>query len=244
MIHKILARKTTMIKKRVDSPLVHIDSVVYFGSGSKFPYHRLSNFNKCSIMMKNYVLVGVDDYVLKEFVFPSSEHAWWSFFLSDEKDIERLAVNGDLSTLDGLKYFYKGEELKKKIEYWSKKDNVGIVAKLLAGREGTNYRRRAVKLGMKMSVHPCHMYGPVGNDATLAKIWARILVCKYSQNEKHRAILLSTAEKTLVEFTRAPVTRIGKEFWAGRVVDGRLCGKNYMGECLMSVRNVMLQGHT
>lgn len=183
---------------------------------------------------------GFNEFSLKEFTFPSSEHLWWSHFFVLEKDIKRLAINGDLSTLEsGLAFFYTGDELEKKIEYWSRNQNVGIVAKLLAGKEGTKYRKRASGLGMRMSIHPCSKYGPERSDVTLRKIWSRILIAKYSQNEEHCDVLLGTVEHELVEFTRAPVTRVHKEFWAGRVIDGKLYGSNYMGKCMTSVREVV-----
>ena len=190
--------------------------------------------------MKNWVSVGFNDFALEEFTFPSSEHAWWAHFFVRDCDIRRLAVNGDLSTLQGLKHFYEGEELDKKISYWSRKDNVGIVAKLLAGKKGTNYRKRASDIGMRMSVHPCEKYGPQGRDSTLGKIWERILLAKYTQNREHYSVLVNTKGRRLVEFTRAPVARIEKEFWAGRIVDSKLYGGNYMGDCMVRTRDLLL----
>lgn len=161
-------------------------------------------------------------------------------FLLRDCDIKRLATGGDLSTLEsGLAHFYEGEELSKKVKYWSGKGNVGIVPKILAGKKGTRHRKRAMDMGMRMSVHPCDRYGPQGSDRVLAKIWSKILVAKYTQNKEHRDVLIGTGDKHLVEFTRAPVTRIRKEFWAGRIIDGRLCGGNYMGKCMMSVREIL-----
>ena len=220
---------------------IPVGSFINFGSGMKAPYNKLSNFNGCTITGKIWISVEFNKFSLKEFTFPSSEHLWWSHFLVLEKDVKRIAIGGDLSTIEsGLAFFYKGEELEKKIEYWGRKNNVGIVAKLLAGKGGTKYRKRAADLGMKMSIHPCPKYGNEGSDMTLRKIWSSILIAKYAQNEGHRSVLLGTGDHHLVEFTRAPMARIQREFWAGRVESGRLYGKNYMGDCMMCVRDVMV----
>lgn len=212
-------------------------SYVYFGSGMKV--HQLSNFNQCEIEGEIWIKDDEGRYLLKTYTFPSSEHYWWSHFFVKDEDIRRIAIGGDLSTLEGLKHFYKGEVLEKKIKYWGKKDNVGIVPKILAGKKGTNYRKRAMELGMCMSIHPCPKYGIQGLDITLNRIWSKILIAKYTQNRGHREILLSTFSKHLIEFTRAPEKRLRSDFWAGRVIDGKLCGRNYMGDCMMSVRDVL-----
>ena len=236
-VEKKLAAKTAVLKKGVR---VGSDSHIYFGSGSKAPFNKLSNFSKCNITGKMWIFKGFNEYVLKEFVFPSSEHMWWAHFFVVERDVRRLAIGGDLSTLQGLEHFYEGEDLEKKISYWSRKDNVGIVAKLLAGKKGTNYRKRASDIGMCMTIHPCERYGPQGEDSTLWKIWKRILLAKYTQNRGHYSVLMGTKSKKLVEFTRAPMIRIEKEFWAGRVVDSNLYGGNYMGDCMVRIRDHLL----
>lgn len=214
----------------------HIDSFIYFGSGMAPPYNKLSNFNACTITGRLWIMTGSNEYVVKEYTFPSSEHLWWAHFLVLDRDIKRLAIGGDLSTLEsGLALFYKGGELSKKISYWSKKENVGIVAKMLGGKK----RKRAIDLGMKMSVHPCEKYGRQGTEKTLDKIWKRILVAKYTQNSEHRDVLLGTGSHALVEFTRTPKDRIGKEFWCGRAQESKLYGRNYMGDCLVAMREYL-----
>ena len=221
-------------------PGIPVGSFLYFGSGMKAPYNKLSNFSECAVTLKLWVLKNFNEFYLKEYTFPSSEHAWWAHFLVRDADITRLAIGGDFSKLKtGLGHFYEGEILSKKIEYWGRKSNVGIVPKLLAGKKGTNIRQRAKELGLFMSIHPIGRYGPQGEDSTLSKIWSRILVAKYSQNASHRQVLLSTGTHHLVEFTRAGIDRVFKEFWCGRVEKNELHGRNFMGECMMSAREVM-----
>ena len=221
-------------------PGVPVGSFLYFGSGMKEPYSKLSNFSECSVTLKMWVIRDFNEFYLKEYTFPSAESAWWAHFLVRDVDITRLAVGGDLSKLEtGLGHFYDGEVLSKKIDYWGRKSNVGIVAKLLAGKRGTCIRQRAKELGIVMSVHAFPKYGPQGADSTLSKIWSRILGAKYSQNALHRQVLLSTGTHHLVEFTRAGIDVIYKSFWAGRVEKNELHGRNFMGECMMSAREVI-----
>lgn len=228
-------KKVTKDEKTMKVPGVPVGSVTYFGSGMKI--HQLSNFNQCSIVGKIWVMTGFNEYASVEYTFPSSEHYWWAHFFVLDRDVKRLAIGGDLASLEsGLAHFYSGEELKKKIFYWSKKGNVGIVPKLLAGKKGTKYRKRATDLGMRMSIHPSEKYGAQGADSTLSKIWTKILIAKYTQNKEHRRVLMGTGDARLVEFTRAPESRIRKEFWAGRAIEGKLYGTNYMGDCMISVR--------
>lgn len=224
-----------------NTPGVPVGTFINFGSGMSAPYNKLSNFNECTITGKIHVMVGFNEYSPKEFTFPSSEHFWWAHFLVRECDVKRLAINGDLSTLEtGLPLLLEGDKLRRALEYWPKKNNVGIVAKLLAGKNGSSYRKRAMKLGIQMSVHPCVKYGPQGADRTLSKIWTSILVAKYTQNSGHRQVLIGTGDHHLVEFTKSSSERVSSEFWAGRVIGGKLYGKNYMGDCMMSIRETIM----
>lgn len=69
----------------------------------------------------------------KQFVFPSAEHYWWAHFTKNISDVSRLAVGGDLSTLEGGLCLLLGPEKgAQKAKHWRKKGNVGIVAKMVA----------------------------------------------------------------------------------------------------------------
>lgn len=222
-------------------PGVQVGPFLYFGSGMKAPYNKLSNLNECSVTVKLWVLKNFNEFYLKEYTFPSAEAAWWAHFLLKDADITRLAIGGDMSNLEtGLGHFYDGEVLAEKIEYWGRKSNVGIVAKLLAAKKGTNIRQTAKELGIYMGTHPVGRYGAQGADSTLTEIWDRILLAKFNQNASHRQVLLDTGDHHLVEFTRTNIDKAYKKFWSGRVESNELHGKNFMGECMMRVREVMM----
>ena len=232
-------------------PGVPVGSFVYFGSRMKAPYHKLSNFSECTITGNIWVKDGVNEYVVKEYTFPSSEHFWCAHFFERDCDIKRLAVGGDLSTLEtGLGYFVNPNKLDAKIKHWSSRNNVGAVASRLNGNDDTCYYkkasrrcvRKASSLGMVMSIHPCGKYGPQGSEETLSNIWSNILMTKMSQNKEHCGVLLSTGDKHLVEFNQfnsSSIDRVHNAFSSGKVVDGKLYGRNFMGDCMMSVRDTL-----
>ena len=221
----------------------------YFGSRMCKPFNLLSNFSECEIKGEMFVMNSNGCIGQKEYVFPSSEHFWWAHFLLLDKDISRLAVGGDLSTLEsGLQILLHSNISQRKIKYWKKSCSVGVVAKILAFRDKTsNVRIIAKKLGMTMSIHPMECYGLKSRTYTIVSIWKKILIAKYSQNIRHRMALLSTGEEHLVEFCK---TNPEKQFWAGKVKDGSktntgiikggtLVGNNFMGKCLMATRKEM-----
>ena len=219
----------------------------YFGSSMGKPMNLLSNFSQCEIECEMYILNEKGRIVQKSFVFPSAESAWWAHFLVNECDISRLAIGGDLSTLESGLTVLLGENIgPQKAKYWQKKDNVGIVAKMLAYRDKqTNVRTRAKKIGIEMTIDPSEVYGMV-KKFTLINIWKKILIAKYSQNILHRRALLSTDDAHLVEFCRMNPE---KQFWAAQIQDGtktksgiiggKLVGNNFMGKCLMATRKEM-----
>jgi len=138
----VKAYKVSSTKVKRDGALEHrglpVGSLINFGSGMSSPYNKLSNFNECVVTMRLFVAVGWGEYALKEFTFLSSEHARWAHFFVRNCDIKRLAVGGDLSTLEtGLPLLLEGDKLNKALKYWAMKNNVGIVHKLLAGMVAT-----------------------------------------------------------------------------------------------------------
>lgn len=219
---------------------------IYIGSGMARPYNLLSNFSECTIVGEVYIKKDDDSFEIKNYTFPCSEHYFWAHFMYRDCDIKRLAIGGDMSTLEGLKFFFKEDVYVSKVKFWSKKKNVGIVAKMLANRSGI-FRKRADKLGFIMSIHPLVQYGEQGTDETLFSIWKKILFHKYTQNKDHRDILEGTGNKRIVEFCRM---KPENQFWAGQVVGGTrmrnknisggdVVGFNYMGKMLMMTRDLM-----
>ncbi len=222
-------------------PCVPVGSFAYFGGRAKPPLDKLSNLSKCAVTIRLWVLRDFHKFSSEEFTFPSAEAAWRAHFLVRERDIARLAVGGDLSTLrTGLSRFYDGEALEKKIAHWKRRDGVGIVAKLLGRTDGG--RTKARELGLVMGAHPIGRYGPPGAVSTLTDIWTRVLEAKFSQNPSHRRALLGTEDRHLVELTTTRIEKTPCDFWAGRVVANRLYGGNFMGERMMSARESMGPG--
>lgn len=231
--------KTPKTPKTPQLPGVHVGSVIKFGALSKAKYNKLGNLSKCIITGNIWVLDESNEYVTREYTFPSSEHFWCAHFFERDCDVNRLAVGGDLSTLEtGLGYFVSPGKLDAKIKYWSIRDNVGIVASRLNRYDDDSYckkstlrnLRKASELGMRMSIYPCEKYGPQGTDETMWNIWSNILMSKMSQNEEHRKVLLRTGCIPLVDCGSPAVNR---------VEDGKLYGRNYVGYCMMSVRDTL-----
>lgn len=251
----------------------------YFGSNMSAPFHLLSNFSQCEIRATVFVEadseeeenkggkqgshegregVGRSDdctrvLLEREYVFPSSEHFWCAHFMRRHKDVSRLACEGDLSTLSsGLRAILGDETGRQKAQYWGKKDNVGIVAKMLAAKDSRGVRYRAKAMGIDMSVHPLKQYGPQGTMDTLVAIWTRIVHEKFTQNTAHRRALMSTGrDDVLVEFVRSKpesslwggLVRGGVKHSAakgGHISGGVLVGGNFMGKRIMAVRRELL----
>lgn len=81
----------------------------------------LSNFSNCVVTGELFVKIDRFGYLSKRlFTFPSAEHYWWAHVMEREVDVERLAVGGDISTIEsGLSVLHKGmdpEKLAKKIK--------------------------------------------------------------------------------------------------------------------------------
>lgn len=233
--------KSNVFSRRVDGTFsmdFNGTGHVYFGSSSSAVTRKLSNFSDCVVKGRMFVLDSSGGISKEEFTFPSSEHMWWAHFMYRRCDISRLAIGGDLSTIEsGLTLLYKSMDSKKlsgKIKYWKNRNCVGIVAKVLANRDKKkNLRTRAGEIGLQMSIHPMKEYGKQGDSETLVNIWKDILMSKFSTNMDHRNVLVGTGHKFLVEFCRMHEE---KQFWAGKVKDNVLYGRNFMGLCLMATR--------
>lgn len=181
----------------------------YFGSGAGIA--ELSNFSEC-------VITGKIPHSEKVYTFPSSEHYYVAYFrCSKLQDAERLAIGGDLSTWEGMRFVYPKldkDGVEKKTKYWKRRGMIGIIAKMFA--------------------KTVDKFEKIEDEKSFWDMWVHILTSKYSQNEKHKKKLMSTSGTHLVEFDRMakPSTR-----WAAKVVDGELVGQNYMGKLMMHVRD-------
>ena len=173
-----------------------------FNSNSKAPYHELSNFN---LIEGGLEFEGI--------VYPSVEHAYQAQKVRDEKMRRRFSVDGIYGTTEAFSLFY-GKDSSKKHDYWMKKKNIGILAKLAINRMD--------KFSLRM--------------IDRKKTMIAILMVKYSKPH-YKEILLSTGGKTLYECA----TRGKPSEWTARLKDGHLEGGNYLGECMMIVRDAIMR---
>jgi len=192
----------------------------YFGSGAGI--RQLSNFYACHITGT----VNNDVYT-----FPSAEHYYVAHLCHDQTCVRRLAVGGDLSTIEtGMSIVYPKlgpDDIKRKINYWTRNNMVGIIAKMY----GKMINRQEI---------------PSDWEA-FRQLWVKILTAKYTQNEQLMQVLLSTGQTRLVEFDRMASSHTT---WAGRIVNGvdrgqgrreggELIGRNYMGDMMTYIRSVI-----
>ena len=197
------------------------DEFLYFGSGVGI--RELSNFSAAVV-------------ALPEGTYPSSEHAYQALQKFEPEERHRFETGGDLATLHGLGLFYKADVAQKKSAYWNKHQMIGIVPKMASNPAW------AKKLKLRMQKHNPeaeHMH-----LSAIKSLFKRILLAKYRQNPMHRAKLLGTGDKHLIEFGRGSK----REALAGRsplwtaLVEkdtGILYGGNLMGEMVMEVRELL-----
>ena len=89
----------------------------------KKSYYFLSNLNHIK-----------DTIEYDDIIYNSVEHAYQAQkFIKSQR--ERFSINGDLGGWDGFKFFVKEEEIIKKINFWIKKDNIGIIAKMASNEK-------------------------------------------------------------------------------------------------------------
>lgn len=184
--------------------------VMSFFSNAKPPLHLLSNFAEMVV-----VLNGEE--------YPSSEHAFQASLSKERKeDFTKNSKIGTLTTAAFITAGVKHTEIKKKHAYWSKKRNIGILAKM--------YIKVLKQSGQKrvLSFQECE---------TLFK---RILLDKYIRNPHAKKVLLDTGDAYLLEFCRGAEKDYKKNGeinrWGGMIVDGKVLGHNQMGALMMWVR--------
>jgi len=186
-------------------------NVVAFFSNAKPPLHLLSNFAEMPVVLNG-----------KE--FPSSEHA---FQASLSKGLENHFTTdskiGTLTTEAFITAGFKHNKIQGKCAHWSKKKNIGILAKA--------YIKLLKKVGQKRDV----------SHQECESLFKTILLDKYRRNWYAKKVLLDTGDAYLLEFCRGA----GREYkkngfinrWGGMVVDGKVVGHNQMGSLLMWVRD-------
>ena len=179
------------------------DKYIKFYSEAKEPYNKLSNFH--------YIKEGIK---YNGLIYPSVEHAYQSTKFNNEKDKIDFTINGKYGTIKGFKLLYKENEWEKKKNYWMKKGNIGILAKI-----GWKKYLPSHYTGIKLSKNE----------------WMKILRQKYKIKE-YRDLLLSTKGKIIYEFQRGKCN----EYSAHINKNGELEGKNTLGNMLMEIREEIL----
>ena len=173
---------------------------IQFHSNAVDPYNKFSNFH--------YVKEGIK---YNGLIYPSVEHAYQASKFNNEEDKKDFTMTGKYGTPEGFKLVYKPNEWKNKQNYWMKKGNIGILA----------------KMGWQKYPKDHYTYKEL-NDTE----WLKILRAKYEIPE-YRDLLLSTGDKIIYEFQRGKCNK-----YSARINEnGELEGSNKVGEWLMKIRN-------
>jgi len=182
------------------------ESVINFWSNAKAPFQNLSNL----------VLIS-DGIEYEDIIYPSSEHAFQAQkYIKEQR--KRFSINGELGVWSGLKLVYKETEYDKKYKYWSHKNNIGIIAKMVTKE----------RIGKKLGLIRDKEFQ--STDA----LWMKILREKYSI-KYFSEILKLTEDLYLLEFDRF---KESKSFWGGIIINNVLYGENTMGKYIMEIRGV------
>ena len=129
--------------------------IVQFNSNAKVPYNILSNFNYAPIIMEHIndsALILCPDLgewfsICDRIEFPSSEHMWQALKSRNYETFIKFLIGGDFGSLS-VNFFSKVipqtsrknpnydkfEAAEGKVKYWSKKNNVGIIAKMTVNK--------------------------------------------------------------------------------------------------------------
>jgi predicted NAD-dependent protein-ADP-ribosyltransferase YbiA (DUF1768 family) len=186
------------------------EEVIKFYSYGIKPFHKLSNF----ALIKD----GIE---FDGLIFYSTEHAFQAQKYIKEQRI-RFSIEGDLGNIDsGFKLVF-GDEWEKKKNFWMKKNNIGIIAKM-----ATN-----IKIGKKLG-----LIRDI-NFLSTNELWIELLNLKFNIIE-FKNILKNTKNKYLLEFDRGAKRMCLKNnipIWSGLIENDILYGNNLMGKYLMIIR--------
>jgi predicted NAD-dependent protein-ADP-ribosyltransferase YbiA (DUF1768 family) len=215
------------------------ESFLYFNSNAKKPMNELSNLNAAEITigaddltselldvnpeLKNWLLPG------QEWIFASIEHLWHALKAVDRETFMEFTNLGRFGKLDAafFEQLYPGKGEQKR-SFWAKKQNVGIVPKLASNP------KHAKKLGLNGKMK----YEREFNEDRVQKaVWHKLLTKKYASNSAHRRVLMETRARKLIELARGAAKEGSTEFWGGYMRDGKLLGRNFMGDALERVRD-------
>ena len=161
--------------------------------------------------------------------FDTVEHVWQALKATRYDTFLQFMSGSRLSKFDPeiFNVFFPGQG-QQKYNYWSKKNNNGIIPKLASNP----------KYGRALGIHTTMDYTRERlNEDLLRSVWTFLLRKKYLSNPTHLSTLVDTGDKKLIEFERGS-TKEKPAFWGGCVnSDGVLYGRNFMGEMMQQVRN-------
>lgn len=182
--------------------------IINFHSNAKPPFNHLSNLNEIN-----------DGIEYDNIIYPSVEQAYQAQkFIKKQRN--RFSIEGDLGTWNGLKLFYKPDKYEKKYQYWAKKSNIGIIAKLASNPKSHK------KLGLNLD----------DNFRCTPTLWLELLKKKYSI-KFYNKLLKSTQDIYLLELDiHANNNNNYNCLWGGLIKNNTLIGDNIMGKYLMEIR--------
>jgi predicted NAD-dependent protein-ADP-ribosyltransferase YbiA (DUF1768 family) len=221
---------------------------IYFGSSSKLP--ELSNFYHTSITV---TLNTLPDALLRRcpalgnalahsasesLVFPSSEHLYQGSKARTEATVLRFTVDGDLGSWNPnifnntlvpkkvLDLRTRAELAIKKMNFWKKKNCIGILAKLAANPT----HGRALGLSASTMAYDLERLSPEAER----ELWLGLLGLKFASFPLAQK-LKETGTKTLIEFDKGAARGA---HWGGLwdKETRQVVGDNVMGKYLEEVR--------
>lgn len=187
------------------------ESYVTFYACGKSPINKLSNF---ALIEQGIIYDGI--------MYNSTEHAFQAQKYIKEQRY-RFSIDGDLGNIEtGFLLVFGNDKCEKKKQFWMKKNNIGIVAKM-----ATN-----PKIGKKLGLIRDN------NFKSSNELWINILTSKFNIST-FKNILLQTKNNYLLEFDRS--AERNNPIWAGIIKNNKLYGDNLMGQYLMFVRTIIEQ---
>jgi predicted NAD-dependent protein-ADP-ribosyltransferase YbiA (DUF1768 family) len=226
-----------------------MSAIVYFNSSSAGSTHLLSNLNLAPITLtkdepgiESLLLLNpqVNDWLEKPLEFPTIEHLWHALKATEMSTFLLFAKNGGEPgreigrfaqfNAEAFVPFFKKDHAPQKFAYWKRKDNWGIIPKLAANPKYCSLLLLNGRMKYEREMP--------ADESVLVAVWQFLLRKKYENNEKHRNALLATgSSSTLVEFSRSAAAKPDKEFWGGLCKEGRLHGRNFMGQMMQMQRD-------
>jgi predicted NAD-dependent protein-ADP-ribosyltransferase YbiA (DUF1768 family) len=185
---------------------------------------EVTKFYSCGIKplnkLSNFALIK-DGIEFDGLIFCSTEHAFQAQKYIKEQRI-RFSIEGDLGNIDSGFQLVFGDKWEKKKQFWMKKDNIGIIAKM-----ATN-----IKIGTQLGLIRDEHF------SSTHELWIELLTIKFNIVE-FKTILKNTKNNYLLEFDRGSKRMYLKNnisIWSGLIEDNILYGNNLMGKYLMIVR--------